>query len=110
MNIILFSVCLAIFCGMVPMLANEPAPKTTVVVKSETITGTLTIVDPAEKMIYLKSAEGIVYDFKIIETTKITAADAKLKFDDLSAQIGKQLEVVFRPLTIGNVAQSVEIK
>lgn len=112
MNLILFSVCVTIFCGMVPLVASAPPNGTpaAVIVKPENITGTLTIVDPDQRVIYVKSADGIVYDFRIVESTKIAADGAKISFEDLSAQIGKSIEVVFRPLKIGNVAQSVDLK
>lgn len=78
--------------------------------KSETLSGTLTIVAAADQTIYVKSADGISYDFHIGPATKIMQGDTKLKLDDLTGDIGKSIEVVFRPLKTGNAAVSVELK
>ena len=78
--------------------------------KVETISGTLTIVNSDEKTIYVTTGEKMTYDFKISPATKIAAGDRQLKFADLAGQIGKQIEVVFRPLRTGNAAIAVEFK
>lgn len=82
-----------------------------VAAKQETISGTLTIVSSDEGLIFVKSSEGITYDFKISSATKIVAGDRKLKFDELAPEVGKQVEVTFLPLRgAGNKALTVNFK
>jgi hypothetical protein len=97
---------LAIFCITLSAIAKNPAAA----VKPETISGTLTIVGAEDKLIFVKAENGITYDFRIGPATKITAGEEKLKFDSLTEQVGKRVEVVFRPLKTGNAALTVDIK
>lgn len=92
------------------LLVSAKDPSVSLFGKQETISGTLTIVSAENKVIYVKSAEGITYDFQIGPATKITAADQKLKLSDLTGDVGKSIEVVFRPLKTGNTAITVELK
>jgi len=109
MKIIWCAIALAVCWAAPPSSAKDPA-SLRIPVKQETIRGTLTIVDPAAKVIFVKSGEGITYDFKIDAATKIASGEKKLGFDELATEIGKEIEVVFRPLKVGNVASSVEIQ
>lgn len=99
---------LAIFGAAFTVSANPKNP--VIAVTAETIQGTLSIVDRDAGVIYVKSGEGITYDFRILPGTKISQGGRKLKIDDLNEQIGKNVEVVFRPLHTGNMANSVELK
>lgn len=106
MKKILLAIVVVMFLGALALSAKNPA----VTVKPETISGVLTIVTPADKVIFVKADNGITYDFRVGPATKIVAGDAKLKFDDLTDKAGKQVEVVFRPLKTGNAALSIDIK
>jgi hypothetical protein len=106
MKTIVMALVLAILCAALPVSAKNPA----ITVKPETISGTLTIVNVEEKTIFVKAENGITYDFKIGPATKVAAGDTKLKMEDLTGQIGKSIEVVFRPLKTGNAASTIEIK
>lgn len=96
--------------GALPVNAKTPVTNPTVVGKPETIGGILTIVSGEDKLIFVKAENGISYDFRIGPATKISAGDRSLKFEDLTGQIGKPIEVVFRPLKTGNAALTIEIK
>ncbi len=104
MKRIVLALGLAIFCATL-LNAKNPA-----VVKPETISGTLTIVNAEDKLIFVKAENEITYDFRIGPQTKISAGEKTLKFDQLADQVGKGVEVVFRPLKTGNAASTVAIK
>lgn len=104
----LWIVLLLIACSAFLALAYG-LPKTPVTIKAETISGTLFIVNPEEKVIYLKSADGITYDFHITEATVLDVGGQKVKFEELTGRIGSPVEVTFRPLSIGNMASKVVI-
>ncbi len=107
MNRFVLTLGLAILCAAIPLSAKNP----TVAVKAETISGTLTIVSAEDNVIYVKTDAGITYDFRIEPSTKITASEGKIGFETLSSQIGRSVEVVFRPLKkAGNIAVTVDIK
>ena len=104
-------ICLSLFCSSAYVASAKVLPKDpSVTVKVETIRGTLSIVDSNEKLIFVKSSEGVTYDFHVTASTSITLGDRKLKFDELAEQIGKQTAVSFRPLHAGNMAVKIEIQ
>jgi len=104
-------VALIIGLAILAVTAWAEVKNPVVTAKQETISGTLTIVSKDEGLIFVKSSEGITYDFKISGTTKIVAGGRKLMFDQLAPEVGKQVEVTFVPLkTAGNKALTVELK
>jgi len=107
MNRLVLALGVAILCAAIPLSAKN----STVAVKAETISGTLTIVSAEDNVIFVKTDAGITYDFRIEPATKITTSEGKIAFETLSSQIGRSVEVVFRPLKkAGNIAVTVDIK
>ncbi len=92
------------------LLASAYAlPKVPVPIKAETLSGTLFIVNTEEQVVYLKSADGITYDFHITPATVISVGGEKANIGTLSGKIGSPLEVTFRPLSTGNMASKIVI-
>jgi len=73
--------------------------------KTETISGTISVVDPAKKTVAL-TANGVAYSFKVVGT-KITVGGKKTKLGDL--QTGAQASVVFLASRTGDTAKSIEV-
>ncbi len=104
----LFIAVLIVGCSA--LLASAYAlPKVPVVINAETLSGTLLIANPAEQVIYLKTTDGITYDFRITPATVISVGGEKAKFEALTGKIGSSIEVTFKPLPVGNVASKVVI-
>jgi hypothetical protein len=84
-------------------------PKMPVTIKAETLSGTLFIVNHEDKVIYLKTADGIAYNFHVTGATVVTIGGQTAGFEDLTGKIGSPIEVTFRPLSKGNLASKIAI-
>ena len=78
--------------------------------KTETIHGAISMVDVQNKLVVLKSPDGVSYDFQVQRTTTIEVGREKAKLEDLSNETGKQAAVTFRMLRTGNVALKIEVQ
>lgn len=76
---------------------------------AETLTGSIMMVDSEKKILVVKSAAGVPYNFMITSATRITAQNQRLKFADLASRQDQRVTVRFVPTRRGNVARSIEI-
>ncbi len=76
---------------------------------AETLAGTIAMVEAEKKILIVRSAAGIPYNFIITPTTRITAQKQRLKFSDLASRQDQRVTVRFVPTRRGNIARSVEI-
>jgi len=75
----------------------------------ETLSGKIIMVDPAEKLVVVKAADGIPFDLRVTPSTRITAAGQKLSFKELSPDVKKDVSVRFIPERAGDVARSIQV-
>lgn len=75
----------------------------------QTVSGTVTSVDPDKKLVVLKDSNGIPFDFMVSGATKITSGGKRAKLADLSGDTNKQATVTFMAERKGNMARSIEI-
>lgn len=78
--------------------------------KSESIQGTLNIVSEDQKAIFVRTVNGVIYDFRISPQTRIEQAGRRITAGELSALTGKPVVVTFHALKTGNAALQVEFQ
>jgi ABC-type amino acid transport substrate-binding protein len=113
---------LFVFLGVVSLAAQEAekpeaeaapkaanAGKKTPWSKPETLSGTISSVQSADKLVIVTSSAGVPYNFKVSGATKIKIGDQKGKLDDLSGATNKQVSVAYVPTRTGNMARSIEV-
>lgn len=91
-------------------LASAGNKKTVVAPKMETIQGTLNIVSDDQKVIFVRSADGVIYDFRISADTKVEQAGHPISASEIASLAGKQVSITFRALKTGNAALRVEFQ
>lgn len=77
--------------------------------RSETLSGTITMVDPVKKLVVVKGAGGVPFDMIVTPSTRIRSGDQKLKLADLASKTKKPTSVKFVPEQRGDVAQSIRV-
>jgi hypothetical protein len=69
----------------------------------------ISTVDLENKLLIVKNAEGILYDFLLNHSTVIELGEAKCQPEDLASAKGKDAEVTFRMMKTGNVTVKIVI-
>ncbi len=78
--------------------------------KLETIQGALNIVSEDQKVIFVRAADGVIYDFRISADTKVEQTGRPIPASEISNLAGKQVTITFRALKSGNAALRVEFQ
>jgi hypothetical protein len=92
--------------------ANSPVTATTAMRTawpSETLSGKITMVDPAQKLLVVQTSDGIPFDMLLTGRTRIRSGDQSVTLQDLSGDTNKTVSVKFTPERRGDVAQSINI-
>jgi hypothetical protein len=76
---------------------------------TETLSGKITVADPVQKVVVVKTSDGVPYDIEITAKTRIRSGDQTLRMSDLTQDINKQVSVEFVPEHRGDVARSIRI-
>jgi len=77
---------------------------------TETLSGTLSVVDADKKLVVVNGSNGVPYNFMVTGGTKITVGGSKAKLADLSGDTNKQATVMFvAQKKRGNMAKSIEV-
>ena len=77
--------------------------------RAETLSGKITMVDPAKKLLIVKSADGIPFDMVVTSSRRIESRSQKLTLSDLSSKTNQSASVHFVPERRGDVAQSIQV-
>jgi hypothetical protein len=77
--------------------------------KMESLSGSLSMVDSAGKLVVVISPNGVPYDFQITPKTRIEVSGKTATLGDLEGQIHKDVLVDFTPERAGNMAQSIKV-
>ncbi len=114
-------------CALVLVLplaaANGPAAKssgpaaskaaTATAVRSawppESLSGRITMVDPAKKLVVVKARDGVLFDMVVTGRTVIKSGDHSIGLRELSQDLNKNASVRFVPERRGDVARSIHI-
>lgn len=109
MRRLLIALGIAIYL-LAPPLASAGSKNPLIAPKSESIQGTLNIVSENQKMIFVRTAEGVIYDFRLSPETKIEQAGRPIALDAVSALTGKSVTVTFHASKSGNAALLVDFQ
>ena len=78
--------------------------------QAETLNGTLMTLFIEQRLIVVKTTDGVPYNFKVVAATEIEIGGKKASFEDLAALINANLSVTFVPMQRGNVARKIEVR
>lgn len=77
--------------------------------KQETLTGSVTAVDPQTKILTVTGENGTPYEFRIAHNARITIDGRPATVVDLAAHLNAAASVEFVPTTTGNFVHSIEL-
>jgi hypothetical protein len=75
----------------------------------ETLSGTIAMVKPNQKLLVMETPSGVPYDMVITPHTRIKSGDRLIKIKDLSSDMNQPVSVTFTPERRGDVATSIPI-
>lgn len=78
--------------------------------KTETIQGTIAMVQAENNLVIVKTEDGTFFDFKVGPAAKIEIGGIKATLSNLADQVGKTVSVTFRTLRTGDSALKVEVQ
>jgi hypothetical protein len=76
---------------------------------AETLTGTITMVDPAQHLFVVKDASGVPFDIMVTHNTRIMSNGQRLNLSALNSDINKPVTLRFVPEGRGDIARSVQV-
>lgn len=77
---------------------------------AETVSGTITMVDPGLKTVVVKTSDGVPFDIVVTGKTQIEGGHQKVTLQDLQKQdLNKSVSVRFVPERRGDVARSIQL-
>lgn len=77
--------------------------------RAETISGTVSMVVPANRLLVVKDASGTSFDFRVGKFTKIEINGQKANFQLLGLEVNSPVSVRFVPLTSGDLARTIKV-
>ncbi len=75
----------------------------------ETLSGKISMVDPAQKLVVIQTPDGTPYDIIVTGRTRIESGDQRVGVQDLSGYTNKTVSVRFTPESRGDVASSMNL-
>jgi hypothetical protein len=112
----LLAVSMLVVLGVTPGLAKQKAqaPKTKMpavqaLARPQTISGTISMVAPANHLVIVRNAAGTPFDFRVGKFTKIDINGQKATLHNLSSEINNSVTVRFVPLASGDLARSIKV-
>jgi hypothetical protein len=75
----------------------------------ETISGTITMVDPDQKVVVIQTSDGTPYDLMLTPSTRIKCGGQPQTLQDLSSEVSKTATVKFTPERRGDMAMSFDV-
>ena len=76
----------------------------------ETLSGTILAVDVEHKLVVVKAADGVTFNFLLTPSTRVTSGGQPIAIPDLATKDSKTVTIKFVPMRHGNVAKSVDVK
>ena len=92
--------------------AKAPAVKPAQVRKAwpqETLSGKVAMVDPDQKLVVIRGADGVTYDMMVTAKTRIRSNDQAITLKALAQDRDKEVSVKFVPERRGDVARLIRI-
>lgn len=88
---------------------TTPAEKNWNAYRAETMSGTISMVEPGTKSVFVKGSGDVSYKFLVTEKTKIEIEGSKASIEELGNQSNKQVTITFVARRNGNIAQSISV-
>ena len=76
---------------------------------AETLSGKITMVDPAHKLVVVEPSDGVPFDMVVTAKTRIKAGDQAIALKDLTREMNRTVSVRFNPERRGDVATSIQV-
>jgi hypothetical protein len=95
-----------------PVKTNHTPMKTAVTRgawTSQTLSGTLTIVDPVKKLVVIQTTDGVPYDLYLTQATRIRSGNQSISLRDLNQDINQNVSVKLVPERHGDIATSIRV-
>jgi hypothetical protein len=106
MKNVVISALAGVACTLAPAMA---ADRTRSAWPAETLSGTIEMVDPGQKLVVVEGPYKALFDMVVTPETRIKAGHRVLRIDDLSRYQNQPVSIRFVPERRGDVAQSMEI-
>jgi len=98
-------------CGL--LLAIPAVAATSTAIRNawpaETLSGTITTVEPGQKLVIVKGPDGVPFDVVVTPKTRIRSGDRVIAIKELTHYQNKDVSVRFLPERRGDVAESIRI-
>jgi|SRR5579883_565469 hypothetical protein len=88
---------------------THKAPAVRSVWPAESISGSITMVQPDHRLLVVQDADGVPYDLTITPRTRIVNGGQKVTLDQLAGDQNKNVSVKFLPERRGDVAETIRI-
>jgi hypothetical protein len=111
----LIPVILSTMVGMAARVSTEPKnppppnEPSKILGQVETIRGTLMATISDQRLIVIKTADGVSYNFKVPPAAEIEIGEKKGVFEDLAVLVNTNISVTFVPMQNGNVARKIVV-
>ncbi len=76
----------------------------------EALSGKITIVDPAQKLVVVETPNGVPFDMVVTSKTRIKSGNQALTLKELTQDSNKTASIKFIPARRGDVAKSIQIR
>jgi hypothetical protein len=80
-----------------------------VLAPAEELSGTITMVNSADKEVTLVGSNGVPYDFQLTKKSDVELANQKIGVNALAGELNRQATIQFVPTSHGNLVKSIEI-
>jgi hypothetical protein len=77
--------------------------------RPETLNGTISMVEPGTKSVFVTGSDEVSYKFLVTNKTKIEIGGTTSSIEDLAGQTQKQVTITFVARRNGNFAQSISV-
>ncbi|MGA3242114.1 MAG: hypothetical protein ABSG03_38160 [Bryobacteraceae bacterium] len=77
--------------------------------RPETLSGKITMVDPARKLVVVQDSSGVPFDMVVSQSTRIKSASGPINWNDLNSDLNRNASIQFVPERRGDVAQTINV-
>ncbi len=77
--------------------------------KAETLSGTIWMVDQTKRLVVVRDASGIPFDFIVPRSVRIKSSTGAVKLQDLASMKDRTVHIKFMPERRGDVAESMRV-
>jgi len=110
--------CCALLLGAAPGIASSksenkadkaPARADHQMWSPVTLSGTISMVDPAERLVVVRDSTGVPFDVVVTHATRIRSGDQKLTLSELASKTDKAVSITIVPEKRGDMGKMIEV-